>query len=196
MLALFVDALRERVGGMITLKNIAEDLQISPTTAKLWLSVIEKMYMAFTVFPLTQKVPRAILKPPKIYFYDNADVIENTGGRLENLVATTLLKRLHFIEDYYGYRATLHYIRDKEGREVDFVTVINGTITDLIEVKTSDSNISSHLKYYTKKLNPQRAIQLVAGLKRSFTQDGITVTTPVEFFNNPPWTEESTEKKD
>ncbi len=196
MLALFVDALRERVGGMITLKNIAEDLQISPTTAKLWLSVIERMYMAFTVFPLTQKVPRAILKPPKIYFYDNADVIENTGGRLENLVATTLLKRLHFIEDYYGYRATLHYIRDKEGREVDFVTVINGTITDLIEVKTSDSNISSHLKYYTKKLNPQRAIQLVAELKRSFTQDGITVTTPVEFFNNPPWTEESTEKKD
>jgi predicted AAA+ superfamily ATPase len=195
MLALFVDALRERVGGMITLKNIAEDLQISPTTAKLWLSVIEKMYMAFAVFPLTQKVPRAILKPPKIYFYDNADVIENTGGRLENLVATTLLKRLHFIEDYYGYRATLHYIRDKEGREVDFVTVINGTITDLIEVKTSDSTISSHLKYYTKKLKPQRAIQLVAELKRSFTQDEITVTTPIEFFNNPPWKEASTDEK-
>ncbi|MCD6039962.1 MAG: hypothetical protein K0S27_1362 [Gammaproteobacteria bacterium] len=187
MLSLFVDALRERVGGMITLANIAEDLQISSTTAKLWLSVIEKMYLAFPIFPLTQKIPRAILKPPKVYFYDNADVIENSGGRLENLVATTLLKRLHFIEDYYGYRASLHYIRDKEGREVDFVTVINGVITDLIEVKTSDTTISSHLKYYAKKLKPQRATQLVAELKRSFTQNGMTVTTPWEFFNNPPW---------
>lgn len=189
MLALFVDALRERVGSMITLANIAEDLQISPATAKMWLSVIERMYIAFTISPLVRKVPRAIQKPPKVYFYDNGDVLGNHGGHLENLVATTLLKRLHFIEDYHGYRTSLHYIRDKDGREVDFVTVVNGVVTDLIEVKMSDTSISPHLKYYAEKLKPQRATQLVAELKRSFMQGNITVTSPLEFFRDPPWKE-------
>ena len=37
------------------------------------------------------------------------------GARLENLVATTLLKRLHFIEDYYGYRAVCIIFEIKMG---------------------------------------------------------------------------------
>src|SRR3990167_2124068 len=106
LLSLFIDALRERVGGMITLSNLAEDLQISPKTAKNWLTIIEKMYLAFPIYPLTRNIPRAIQKPPKVYFCDNGDAIEENGARLENLVATTLLKRLHFIEDYYGYHTS------------------------------------------------------------------------------------------
>jgi hypothetical protein len=60
------------------------------------------------------------------------------------------LNRLHFIEDYFGERASLHYIRDKDGREVDFAIVINNKVIDLIEVKTTDSDVSSALKYYAK----------------------------------------------
>ncbi|MGV3739993.1 MAG: ATP-binding protein [Gammaproteobacteria bacterium] len=187
LLSLFVDALRERAGGIVTLSNIASDLQISPKTAKNWLSLIEKMYLAFAVYPYTQNIPRAILKPPKVYFYDNADVIGNHGMRLENLVATTLLKRLQFLEDYQGYRCSLHYIRDKEKREVDFVTIVDGVVEDLIEVKSSNSDISSSLRYYADKLKPKRAVQLVDKLDRSYHQNGILVTTPLEFFINPPW---------
>lgn len=186
-LSLLVDALRERVGGLITISNLATDLQISHKTAKSWLALIEKMYMAFIVYPLTEKIPRGILKPPKVYFFDNADVIEHDGARLENLVATHLLKRLNFIEDYEGYRCRLHYIRDKDGREVDFVTVIDNKVVDLIEVKTSDTNISSSLKYYSKMLNPKNTVQIVGNLNRSFNKDDILVTNPVDFFKDPPW---------
>lgn len=186
-LSLFIDALRERVGGMVTLSNLAADLQISPSTAKNWLTLVEKMYLAFAVYPMTKNIPRAIQKPPKVYFYDNADVIEQAGARLENFVATTLLKRLHFMEDYYGDRCSLHYIRDKDGREVDFVTVVNQKVVDLIEVKHTDTDISSSLKYYADKLKPERATQLVAQLKKTFTKDGILVTNPIEFFKNSPW---------
>ena len=72
-------------------------------------------------------------------------------------------------------------------REVDFVTIIDDVVYDLIEVKESDSTISSALKYYKKLLNPKRATQLVSNLNRTFDQDGIRVTTPIEFFANPPW---------
>ncbi len=186
-LSLFVDALRERVGGMITLSNIAADLQISPKTAKSWLSLIEKTYLAFTIYPLTKKIPRAIQKPPKVFFYDNGDVIGDNGARFENLVATTLLKRLNFLEDYHGHRASLHYVRDKDGREVDFVTIVNNKVIDLIEVKLSQSDISSSLKYYSEKLKPENTVQLVLNLPRSYNQGAVLVTTPQEYFKNPPW---------
>jgi predicted AAA+ superfamily ATPase len=187
LLEFFIDALRERVGSLITLSNIAADLQISPKTAKLWLALVEKMYIAFSIAPYTKNLPRAIQKPPKVFFYDNGDVIEQDGARLENLVATTLLKRLHFIEDYYGYRTSLHYVRDKEGREVDFLTIINGIVYELIEVKNTAAGVSTSLKYYSEKLKPKYTIQLVSNLTRSFNQDHMLVTNPIEYFNNPPW---------
>lgn len=187
LLGLFVDALRERVGGLVTLSNIAGDLQLSSNTMRNWLALVERMYLAFTVYPFTKNIPRAIQKPAKVYFYDNADVLSGEGAKLENLVATHLLKRLHFIEDYHGYRCSLHYIRDKEGREVDFATVIDGKLVDLIEVKTSDSDLSRSLLYYATKLKPVQAIQLVGDLQRPYDKNGIRVMSPVDFFKNPPW---------
>ncbi len=193
LLQLFSDALRERCGGIITLSNLATDLQISPKTAKEWLSLIERMYVAFSVTPLTKNIPRAIQKPPKVYFYDNADCRDDHGARLENLVATTLLKRLHFIEDYYGYRCKLHYIRDRDGREVDFATTIDGKLVELIEVKSRDSKVSSSLKYYTDKLKPEKSVQLVGELDRPYDDGSIRVTSPVEYFKSPPWQKTDTE---
>lgn len=145
------------------------------------------MYLAFPIYPYTKKLPRAIQKPPKVYFYDNADVIGDDSARLENFVATTLLKRLHFIEDYYGYVCKLHYIRDKEKREVDFLTVIDNKLVDLIEVKLSDTDISTSLKYYSERLKPQNTIQIVGDLKKPFHKNNILVTNPIHFFKNPPW---------
>ncbi len=186
-LQLFVDALRERVGSMIALSNIAQDLQVSPNTAKNWLTIVERMYLAFTLTPYTKKIARSVQTPRKVYFYDNADLNTDEGAKLENLVATHLLKRLQFIEDYYGHRCSLHYIRDKEGREVDFLTVIDNKIIDLIEVKLANSDISSSLLYYHKKLKPKSTVQIVGNLKRSFDKDGVRVTNPIEYFVNPPW---------
>lgn len=191
LLGLFVNALRERVGGLVTLANIAQDLQISPKTAKTWLSLVERMYLGFSVKPYTRLVARSIQKPPKVYFYDNADVLGDQGAVLENLVATHLLKRLHFLEDYFGYRCELCFIRDKEGREVDFVTIIDDKIQDLIEVKWQDSGPSSSLKYYAEKLKPVRAVQIVGDLKRAFHQGDILVTSPTAFFVDPPWVKEN-----
>jgi predicted AAA+ superfamily ATPase len=182
LLGMYLDLLRHRVGGLITLSNIANDLQISPKTAKLWLEVLERMYLVFSVRPYTKSLPRAVLKPPKVYFFDNGDVLGDEGARFENLIATSLLKRLHFLEDRDGYRYELRYIRDKEGREVDFVIVKDGELEELIEAKFSDENISKSLLYYAKRLNPKRATQIVATTKRPFDKNQIKVTDPVSYF--------------
>ena len=184
LLGMFLDALRHRVGGKVVLSNMAGDLQISPKTAKSWLEVLERMYLVFTVLPFTKSLSRAVLKPPKVYFFDNADVLGDEGARFENLVATSLLKRLNYLEDRDGYRYELRYIRDKEGREVDFAIIKEGDLEELIEVKYSDESISKSLLYYTSRLNPKRATQLVATLKRPFDKAGIKVTDPISYFNS------------
>ncbi len=182
LLGLFLDLLRHRVGGLLTLSNLATDLQISPKTAKSWLQVLERMYLVFAVRPFTKSLPRAVLKPPKVYFFDNGDVFGDEGARFENLVATSLIKRLHFLEDREGYRYELRYIRDKEGREVDFAVLKDGNLEELIEAKYSDENISRSLLYYAERLRPIRATQIVASIRRPYDQGRIKVTDPISYF--------------
>jgi len=184
LLGMFLDMLRHRVGGLVTLSNLAGDLEISPKTAKTWLEVLERMYLVFSVRPYIKSLPRAVLKPPKVYFFDNGDVIGDEGARFENLIATSLLKRLHFLEDRDGYRYELRYIRDKEGREVDFLIVKEGKIEELIEVKFSEDNISNSLRYYAERLNPPKATQIVANLRRPYDKGKIKVTGPISYFSN------------
>ncbi len=185
LLGIFLDLLRHRVGGLITISNMASDLQISPKTAKAWLEVLERMYLVFAVRPYTKSLPRAILKPPKVYFFDNGDVLGDEGARFENLVAASLLKRLHFLEDRDGYRYELRYIRDKEGREVDFAIIKEGQLVELIEAKYSDDNISKYLLYYAKRLKPEKAIQIVANIRRPYDKGQIRVVDPITYFRGP-----------
>lgn len=187
MLMLFVELLRTRVGGLINYANLAQDLQCAPKTVKSWLLSLERMYVVFQVKPYSQSISRAILKSPKVYFFDNADTKDEKGMRFENLIATTLLKRMHYLEDFTGYRYELSYIRDKEGREIDFVILKDGQLEELIEVKYADENISKALKYYAEKLNVKKVTQIMATLKKPYDQDGIHVTNPFDYFSEPPW---------
>jgi len=108
----------------------------------------------------------------------------DAGARFENLVATSILKRLHYLEDSQGYKYELRYIRDKEGREVDFAIVREGELEALIEVKYADDVISRSLSYYADRLNPKKAVQVVAKLKRSYDKGKISVTDPLSYFSN------------
>jgi predicted AAA+ superfamily ATPase len=181
-LSLFVDMLRSRVGGAVVLSNMATDLQVAPKTLKHWLEVLEKMYLIFIVRPYTENISRAVLKAPKVYFYDNLDVIGDKGAVFENLVATHLHKRLNFHEDRDGYRYGLHYVRDRQGREVDFAVTKEGKLTALIEAKWADTKVSKSLLYHANRLQASSVQQIVGTLDHSFTADNVGVVTPARAF--------------
>ncbi len=92
------------------------------------------------------------------------------------------MKRIQFLTDRDGYRYELRYIRDKEGREVDFAIIKEGLLEKLIEVKMSDDKISPSFLYYANKLNPKKAIQIVKDLKRPYEKNRLLVTNPIEYF--------------
>jgi uncharacterized protein len=78
----------------------------------------------------------------------------------------------------------LNYLRDKEGREVDFVIVKDGIVDELIEVKYADETISKSLVYYAERLQPRRAVQLVLKLKRPFSKGRLDVLDPLSYFKS------------
>ena len=171
------------MGSLIVVSNLASDLQVAPNTVKRWIEILEKMYLIFIVRPYTGNLSRAISKPFKVYFFDNADVEGDEGAIFENLVATHLYKRIQFIEDSEGYRMQLYFLRDKEGREIDFVITKDKKIERLVEAKWSDDQISKNLVYYSEKLKPKQSIQIVANIKREYTKNQLQVRKAVDYLS-------------
>jgi len=77
-------------------------------------------------------------------------VIRDIDFQLENLIACALLKAVHFYLDTQGKEFALHYLRNKDGKEVDFALVQDNEVATLIEVKWSDSNLSKNLSLFFK----------------------------------------------
>ncbi|MFZ2310042.1 MAG: ATP-binding protein, partial [Patescibacteria group bacterium] len=163
---LVFELLRHKVGSSVSYASIAEDVGISQITVKKYINILESLYIVFKVTPYSKKIARSILKEPKIYFYDNGLVIGDDGIKLENLVAVSLLKSVKGRNDYLGKSESLHYLRTKEKKEVDFALVdSDNQISQILEVKLSDDNLSKNLKYFSESYNLP-AVQLVNNLKR------------------------------
>lgn len=166
-ITLLIQILRSRVGQQIVYKNLADELGVSPPTVKKWIQILESLFIIFIVYPYTKKIIDAVKKEPKIFFYDIGQVDTDPGFKLENLVALHLLKRNQFLEDTEGKSFRLCYIRDKKKREIDFAIEENNQLTHLIEVKTADDQFNTSLNYFSLKLKPKHALQIVLILKRN-----------------------------
>jgi predicted AAA+ superfamily ATPase len=164
-----IQLLRKRVGSPLSYSSLAGDLQCSDKTVKRWLTILENMYVVFRVPPFHRNVARSILKAPKFYFYDTGQVLGDEGARLENLVAGALLKEIHFLEDCFGERCELHFLRTKDGREIDFFVTRDDSPLLMLEVKWSDSKPSRNFQAFSKFFPNTRKIQLVKGLDREKT---------------------------
>jgi predicted AAA+ superfamily ATPase len=178
---ILIDLLRTRVGAPTSLNSLAEDLQVSPHTVKHWLQILEQLCIVFSVPPYHRNIVRSLLKEPKFYFYDIGDVKDELGARLENLVATALLRELHLTEDLTGRKTALHYLRDKERREVDFLAVIDGHPVLMAEVKAGDDSFEKSLFHFRRYLPGVRAVQAVLGLKRTKSSEGVEMIAVHEF---------------
>lgn len=178
---LFVELLRQRVGSPLSLASIARDLAVSPTTLRRYLDILEALYIVFLVPPWHHNVARAILQTPKVYFFDTGLVEGDDGVRFENAVAAMLLKQTHFRQDAHGRDAGLHYIRTKDGSEVDFVLSDGGELTHLIECKLSDSSVHRPLLAFSGRFPNAEALQLVRDLRQEEYRAPVHITRAADW---------------
>jgi predicted AAA+ superfamily ATPase len=162
----FVDMLRSRVGSPLSLASLARDLQVSPTTLGRYLEILESLHIVFAIRPFHRNIARALLKEPKVYFFDTGLVQGDEGVRFENACATMLLRHAHFLQDSAGRAMSLHYVRDKEGREIDFALCENGEPAGFAECKLSDPAVPPYLAAIAERFPLAGASLLVRYLRQ------------------------------
>jgi len=111
-----------------------------------------------------------------VYFFDTGMVQGDQGPRLENAVAAMLFKHVHFQQDSEGKQAGLHYIRTKDGAEVDFALSEEGLLTCLLECKFGNNKPHRALSRFAKAFPGCEAVQLVYLLRQEEFVQGISIT--------------------
>ena len=177
------DLLRSRTGSPVSYAAIAEDVQISPNTVKKYIQTLEALFIVFRVTPFSRNIARSILKESKVYFFDTGLVRGDEGARFENLAANCLLKHAWAEVDLRGQPCALHYLRTKDGREVDFCLVRDNRPELLIEVKRSEPEPAGALVYFHDRYAIP-AVQLVLHLKREKKARGVEVRQAEAFLGD------------
>lgn len=151
--------LPSKIGSPLSIPSLAGDLQVSYNSIQSWISVFERFFMLFSITPWTSRITRAIQKERKIYLFDTPR-IKDRGARFENMVALELWRAATSWNDLGLGNFALHFIKNKEQQEVDFLIARDDEPFLLIEAKVSDLNPSPALKKFQQMLNVP-ALQLV-----------------------------------
>ena len=142
----FIRAAACRIGQLLNIHDIAQDVGVSDDTAKRWLQVLEKSDIIFYLRPYSNNLLKRTVKTSKMYFFDTGlvsyltkysspDILASgalNGAILENYVVSELLKTYQ----NNAKECLLWYYRDKEMHEIDMIIESDGMLHPL-EVKRS-----------------------------------------------------------
>lgn len=142
----FIRAAACRVGQVLNVHDIADDVGVSDDTAKRWLQVLEKSDVIFYLRPYSNNLLKRTVKTPKLYFFDTGlvaylarysapEILEAgamNGAILENYVVSEIRKTYQ----NNARECLLWYYRDKDSKEIDIVIEQDGVLHP-IEIKKS-----------------------------------------------------------
>ncbi len=151
----FLMLLAGRIGQIVNYTSLSNDVGVSATTIKNWVSVLKASFIVFELPPFFENIRKRVVKSPKIYFNDvglaayllgietatqlHRDPLR--GGLYENLVILEILKsRLN-----RGTRPEMFFYRDTHGNEVDLVVRRARTLIPL-EIKSAATFTPDFLK--------------------------------------------------
>lgn len=144
----FLRLLAGRVGQLINYSSLSNDIGVSSTTIKNWISILQASFIVFELPPLYENLKKRLKKSSKIYFYDTGlvsyllglktkDQVSRDplrGGLFENFVIIEILK--FFLNS--GIRPELFFYRDSHNVEVDLL-IRNGNSILPVEIKSSST---------------------------------------------------------
>jgi predicted AAA+ superfamily ATPase len=142
----FLTLLAGRVGQVVHLGSLSNDVGVSSTTLRNWLSVLKASYVVFELPPFFENLRKRVIKSPKILFTDvglaafllgihteeQASRDPLRGQLYENLVIAEIAKGAL----NRGIRPELYFYRDSHGHEVDLLIRESGRLTP-VEIKSA-----------------------------------------------------------
>ncbi|MBM4346218.1 MAG: ATP-binding protein [Deltaproteobacteria bacterium] len=166
----FLRAAAARTAGLVNLADMARDADISPVTAKVWLSILQASGVVTLLEPWHTNVSKRLVKAPKLHFADTGLCAWLTGWTspetlaagamagpiLETWVVGEILKTWkHNARSVQAY-----HLRDRDQREIDLLLVRDGKAWP-IEVKRSAAPTRQDAKHFG--LLDQYGLQLATG---------------------------------
>ncbi len=148
----FLTLLAGRVGQVVNLASLGNDVGASSTTIRNWLSVLKASYVVFELPPFFENVQKRVIKSPKIFFTDvglaafllgihtaeQASRDPLRGSLYENLVIADIVKSAL----NRGIRPETYFFRDSHGNEIDLLIREKGVLIP-VEIKSA-STYSAH----------------------------------------------------
>ncbi len=158
----FLILLAGRTGQILNYSSISNDLGISSTTVKSWLSILEASFIVFQLQPFFMNIKKRLIRSPKVYFTDvglatyllgikSVDQVERDplrGGLYENLIVSEIIKNAY----NKGIKPEVYFYRDSHGNEVDLLIRNDGKLIP-IEIKSASTFTKEFLKSSNKLLN-------------------------------------------
>ena len=152
----FLTLCAARVGNLLNYAELARDADISPNTAKAWISLLEASYIITLLQPYHKNFNKRIVKSPKLYFHDTGLVCELLGIQSAHELHTHSIRGHLFesliVSQFCKYRFNqgenphIYFWRDVQGHEID--CVIEKSFTEIIplEIKSSMTISNSFFK--------------------------------------------------
>lgn len=167
--------LPSRIGSPLSIPSLAENLKVSYNTVQSWLAIFERFYLTFSIPTWTDRISRAIQKERKVYILDTPR-IKDPAARFENMVALELWRAVSCWNAAGAGDFTLHFIKNKEQQEVDFLIADGREPRLLVECKLGDVHPAKAL-LATQRVLRVPAVQLVSSVSgyRILANDGLPI---------------------
>jgi hypothetical protein len=175
-----LELLMRQSGGMLDVTKLAAESQISRPAVTNWLEVYQVTHVAHLVRPFSAGGRREIVAQPKVFGFDTGLVChargwdqlrpEDCGVLWEHLVLDTLIA---------AGAPKIHFWRDKQQREVDFVVPRGRDAADAIECKWKPEAFETRGLAAFRKQYPQGKNFVVSPLNGpayNRVQDGLNLS--------------------
>lgn len=179
----FVKLCAGRVGQLLNLSSIGNELGINYKTVLSWISILEASFIVFLLQPHHRNFKKRLVKQPKLYFFDSGllcalleiqspDQLSShylRGNIFESFVVSEYIK----LRYHAGLRSNAFFWRNSTGHEIDLL-LEEGEHLRAVEIKsgeTINTDFFKNLRYF-KKLSsePEDHFHLIYGGERNFFQ--------------------------
>lgn len=160
------------VGEPLSLNAFVRNLGVSHTAVRHWTALLERYFFTFVVPPFIHPAIRGPHKAFKTYLWDYS-LVTDERMRFSSLVAQHLLKFCQLLEDAFGFRVGLHYLRDNAGREVEFLVCHNNGPWFAVATELGPRPLSRSLRYFRRKLELPYCFQISMTGDDDLEQQGV-----------------------
>jgi uncharacterized protein len=151
----FLSLLAGRIGQTLNYTSLGNDIGLSGTSVKNWISVLKASFIIIELQPFFENINKRIIKSPKIYFTDTGLVSHLLGIQASNQAARDPLRGglyenfviLEMLKSHYnlGKRPQFYFYRDTHGNEVDLIIKKERQLIP-VEIKSAATFTKSFLK--------------------------------------------------